>query len=47
VAVKVLRQCTHVLPINAYWNEVRDREVEYFEEGNGGIRMSSVFIVQC
>jgi predicted nucleic acid-binding Zn finger protein len=34
MVVKVLRQCTHVLLINAAWNEGKARKVECFEAGS-------------
>ena len=43
--VRDLRQCTHVLLINAGWNECKARKVECFEAGSGGKRMSSVLTV--
>lgn len=45
MVVKVVRHCTHVLLINAAWNEGEARKVECFEAGSGGKRMSSVLTV--
>lgn len=42
MAVKVLTHFTHVILINAAWNEGKTRKVGCFEAGSGGKRMSSV-----